>query len=402
MGTNLVKFSKETVRDVKQVARGWRWGRRPQVPRSAEPFVIPKETSVFPTKWARTPAAIALREVVQKGALNSVLRFEVNPQVSGLDALTKVNEPCLIVANHSSHLDTPLILCTLPNAWRRKTAVAAAADYFFDTWWRATASAIVFNTFPIERRSGKLSSTPGDLLADGWNVVVFPEGTRSQDGWMERFRMGAAYLAVEHGVPIIPVGIKGSFAAMPRGRGWPVPGRPSVAVRYGDALRPAPGRALATSRRASRPRSRPCSTKRVRLGGRPVAGSPRAPRPRSPGRTPPAGAGSGSPPPRSSPTATNAAPGSSSVGEGPCACWRKALLRVQLGGDDEFAEGAGREGVEGVLGLVERVELLDREAGIAGGSALEYVGGRLGVYRRHGHGLAGELPPGCRRRRSHQ
>jgi 1-acyl-sn-glycerol-3-phosphate acyltransferase len=124
---------------------------------------------------------------------------------------------------------------------RRKTAVAAAADYFFDTWWRATASAIVFNTFPIERRGGKLSSTPGDLLADGWNVVVFPEGTRSPDGWMERFRMGAAYLAVEHGVPVIPVGIKGSFAAMPRGRGWPVPGRPAVAVRYGDPLRPAEG-----------------------------------------------------------------------------------------------------------------------------------------------------------------
>ncbi len=124
---------------------------------------------------------------------------------------------------------------------RRKTAVAAAADYFFDTWWRATASAIVFNTFPIERRGGKLSSTPGDLLADGWNVVVFPEGTRSPDGWMERFRMGAAYLAVEHDVPVIPVGIKGSFAAMPRGRGWPIPGRPAVAVRYGDPLHPAEG-----------------------------------------------------------------------------------------------------------------------------------------------------------------
>ena len=170
-----------------------------------------------------------------------MLRFEVNPHVSGLDSLLKLNGPALIVANHSSHLDTPLLLCTLPDAWRRKTAVAAAADYFFDTWWRATASAIVFNTFPIERRGGKLSSTPGDLLEDGWNVVVFPEGTRSPDGWMERFRMGAAYLAVEHGVPVIPVGIKGSFAAMPRGRGWPIPGRPSVAVRYGDPLRPAPG-----------------------------------------------------------------------------------------------------------------------------------------------------------------
>ncbi|ONI69578.1 1-acyl-sn-glycerol-3-phosphate acyltransferase [Kribbella sp. ALI-6-A] len=241
MGANLVKFGRDTARDVKQVARGWRWGRRTQVPRSAEPYVIPKETSVFPTKWARKPAAIAIREVLQKGALNSVLRFEVNPQVSGLDSLVKLDGPALIVANHSSHLDTPLVLCTLPDAMRRKTAVAAAADYFFDTWWRATASAIVFNTFPIERRGGKLSSTPGDLLADGWNVVVFPEGTRSPDGWMERFRMGAAYLAVEHGVPVIPVGIKGSFAAMPRGRGWPVPGRPTVAVRYGDPLRPAEG-----------------------------------------------------------------------------------------------------------------------------------------------------------------
>ncbi|WP_427894289.1 lysophospholipid acyltransferase family protein [Kribbella sp. GL6] len=241
MGTSLVKFSRETVRDVRQVARGWRWGRRPQVPRTAEPYVIPKETSVFPTRWARTPAAIAVRDLIQKGPLNAVLNFEVSPQVSGLDSLLKLDGPAIIVANHSSHLDTPLLLLSLPDAMRRRTAFAAAADYFFDTWWRAAGSAIVFNTFPIERRGGKMSSTPGDLLADGWNVVVFPEGTRSPDGWVQRFRMGAAYLAVEHDVPIIPVGIKGSFAAMPRGRGWPVPGRPAVHVRYGDPLRPAAG-----------------------------------------------------------------------------------------------------------------------------------------------------------------
>ena len=72
MGTNLVKFSRGTVQDVRQVARGWRWGRRPQVPRSAEPYVIPKETSVFPTRWARTPAAIAVREVLLQGGLNAV------------------------------------------------------------------------------------------------------------------------------------------------------------------------------------------------------------------------------------------------------------------------------------------------------------------------------------------
>lgn len=238
---SLVRYTKDTVSDVRSLAQGWRWGRRPQVPRSAEPYVIPKETAVFPTRWARTPAAIVAREVLLQGALNSVMRFEVAPKVSGLDALGKVEGPCLIVANHSSHLDTPLVLCTLPGSWRRRTAVAAAADYFFDTWWRATASALMFNTFPIERRGGKLSATPGDLLDDGWNVVVFPEGTRSPDGWMERFRMGAAYIAVEHQVPVVPVGIKGSFAAMPRGRGWPVPGRPRVAVRYGEPLKPAEG-----------------------------------------------------------------------------------------------------------------------------------------------------------------
>jgi 1-acyl-sn-glycerol-3-phosphate acyltransferase len=241
MGTSLVKFGRDTVKDVRQVARGWRWGRRPQVPRSAEPYVLAKESTVFPTKWARTPAAIAVRDMIQTGPLNAILKFNLNQQISGLDSLLKLNGPAIIVANHSSHLDTPLLLLSLPDAMRRKTAFAAAADYFFDTWWRAAGSAIVFNTFPIERRGGKMSSTPGDLLADGWNVVVFPEGTRSPDGWMQRFRMGAAYLAVEHNVPIIPVGIKGSFAAMPRGRGWPVPGRPGVAIRYGDPLYPVEG-----------------------------------------------------------------------------------------------------------------------------------------------------------------
>ncbi len=155
----------------------------------------------------------------------------------GLDVLAELDGPVVFVANHTSHLDTPLILCSLPDEWRRRTAVAAAADYFFDTWWRATSSAMVFNTFPIERRSGSMSSTPGGLLDEGWSIVVFPEGTRSPDGWTRRFRHGAAYLAVQHGVPVVPIGIRGSFAAMPRGRGWPVPGRPPVTLRFGDPLR---------------------------------------------------------------------------------------------------------------------------------------------------------------------
>ena len=181
----------------------------------------------------------------------------------------------IFVANHSSHLDTPLILLSLPDEWRRQTAVAAAADYFFDTWWRAVGSAMVFNTFPIERRGGSLATTPGELLAEGWSVVVFPEGTRSPDGWIGRFRLGAAYLACQHGVPVVPVAHRGSFAAMPRGRGWPVPG-PSPAQRaVRRAAAPRGGRVAARLRAQDPRRRRPrCSTRTRPPGGRPGAGAP--------------------------------------------------------------------------------------------------------------------------------
>ena len=206
------------VEDLRTVARGWRWGRRPLLPRSAETFAPQPRQAVFPTDWSRTGPARALREVAQKGGLAPLFRSQVRTHVEGLDVLDGVDGPVIFVANHASHLDTPLILLSLPDEWRRRTAVAAAADYFFDTWWRAVGSAVLFNTFPIDRRGGVMATTPGDVLADGWSLVVFPEGTRSKDGWMGRFRSGAAWLAVEHGVPVVPVAHRGTFAAMPRGR----------------------------------------------------------------------------------------------------------------------------------------------------------------------------------------
>jgi 1-acyl-sn-glycerol-3-phosphate acyltransferase len=106
-------------------------------------------------------------------------------------------------------------------------------------WWRAAGTALIFNAFPVERSGGKrLSDTPWRMLREGWNIVVFPEGTRSHDGWVGRFRPGAARLCIGAGVPAIPVAIRGSYAAMPRGRGWPNPGRYPITVRYGPPVRP--------------------------------------------------------------------------------------------------------------------------------------------------------------------
>lgn len=237
-------FVKGTVDDVRTMARGWRWGRRSMVPRSAEEYVLPARSTVFPSDWSRRRPAMAAREVAQKGGLEPLFRSQVRTRVEGLDVLDRIDGPVIFAANHASHLDTPLILLSLPDEWRRRTAVAAAADYFFDTWWRAVGSSLLFNTFPIDRRGGAMATTPGEVLADGWSLVIFPEGTRSQDGWMGKFRMGAAFLSHEYGVPVVPVAHRGTFAAMPRGAGWPSPGRRQLTIRFGEPLRPAEGESV--------------------------------------------------------------------------------------------------------------------------------------------------------------
>ncbi|MGZ4128603.1 MAG: lysophospholipid acyltransferase family protein [Actinomycetota bacterium] len=234
------------VADLKEIARGWRWTHRPLVPRSVElPDHTPRD---FPTAWARTEVAKAARAALQAYGLSPLVDFVVAPKVEGLDVLRSLRPPVIFIANHSSHLDAPLVLTSLPPAWRERTATGAAADYFFDVWWRATATALVFNAFPVERSGGKGRATAlaRTMLQDGWNVIMFPEGTRSKDGWVREFRLGAARLAVENGVPVVPIAIRGSYQSMPRGASWPAKGRKPVRVRFGRPIDPRPNETAST------------------------------------------------------------------------------------------------------------------------------------------------------------
>jgi 1-acyl-sn-glycerol-3-phosphate acyltransferase len=183
----------------------------------------------------------AARTTAVDVGLRPLLDANLSLSVTGQEALDGLRTPVVFVSNHASHLDAPLLLCALPRPVRDRTAVAAAADYFFGGWWRGLGTAFLFAAVPIERRGGVSSSGPAELLADGWNLVIFPEGTRSRDGQLARFRFGAAHLAITCGVPVVPVGIRGSFTAMPRGHRWTIPGRPQVSVRIGRPLYPATG-----------------------------------------------------------------------------------------------------------------------------------------------------------------
>lgn len=191
------------------------------------------------TGWARWAPVRALREFVQVVGVKNVTRRELSVEVYGLDELRKLDGPALIVANHASHLDTAVLLSTLPTKRRRRTAVGVARGYFFDSWLRTGATAIAFNAFPIEQDGDVLTGTPAKLLAKGWSVVIFPEGSRSRDGFVGPFQIEAAEIAVNSRVPVLPVGILGTYAAMPRGSNWPLPGRPRVSVRYGPPIIPA-------------------------------------------------------------------------------------------------------------------------------------------------------------------
>ncbi len=213
------------------------WRGRARVPRSAQRWELPDNGDDFPTAWARTAPAGAFRSALQQGVLKPVIWSQTRPVVHGREYLESVRGPAIFVANHSSHLDTPLILGSLPRRITENLAVGAAADYFFDSRTLAAATTLLFNAFPVERRRSRRGrSLAAELVDDGWSLLLYPEGSRTVDGWLTAFKLGAAQLCAMKRVPAVPIALRGTFAAMPRGRRWPRPGRPPVTVRIGRPL----------------------------------------------------------------------------------------------------------------------------------------------------------------------
>jgi 1-acyl-sn-glycerol-3-phosphate acyltransferase len=195
--------------------------------------------------WARAPVARVLRAAILLGFFGPALSYYTRRRRSGLERLAALPAPVVIVANHSSHIDTPILLRALPRRWRRRTTVAAAADYFYRDRSRAWLVSLVFNTVPVQREGGGTADLEhvDRLLDDSWSLLVYPGGTRARGHEPGRLHTGAAVLAAHHRLAVVPVHLSGTRTAMPPGQIWPRrrlwQRRHPVRIAFGEPIHPA-------------------------------------------------------------------------------------------------------------------------------------------------------------------
>jgi 1-acyl-sn-glycerol-3-phosphate acyltransferase len=217
----------------------------PPVPLGVEPPERKQRSGPdYDTAWARRyPARLARAALVEAVARPAVAAL-ADPERHGLDRLDGLDRdggPVIFAANHHSHLDTPVIVTSIPEPWRHMLFVVGAADYFFRTPVTSVLSALAIGAVPMERGGiGRRSADrAADLVERGWSMLIFPEGGRSPDGWGQPFRGGAAYLAVRCGVPVVPIHVQGTGRILPKGKKVPRPA--TVRLTFGAPLRPSPG-----------------------------------------------------------------------------------------------------------------------------------------------------------------
>lgn len=183
---------------------------------------------LLPLRWALRGGVGAL--------FHSYLRVESD----GLEHIP-TEGAFILAANHASHLDSAAVLtCIAPilNGSGRRCYIAGAKDYFFSTRLKTIVFRDLCDTIPFDRDADGLEGLRrcGDTLSRGQPLLLFPEGTRSITGEIQSFKIGIAVLAIEIGVPIVPIYVHNTFELLPKGRFFVRPG--VVCVDFGAPVRP--------------------------------------------------------------------------------------------------------------------------------------------------------------------
>jgi 1-acyl-sn-glycerol-3-phosphate acyltransferase len=149
------------------------------------------------------------------------------------------DKPFLLCSNHISHADSAVLMTASGRSFR-SFALIGASDYFFHSRRVRWVVSPLMNVIPIDRDPGAkslsacLSTCRQFMQQTGGSLILYPEGTRSQDGAMQPFKSGAAFFAMELDVPVVPAYIEGTHHILPKGRLVPRVG--PVTVRFGEAI----------------------------------------------------------------------------------------------------------------------------------------------------------------------
>jgi 1-acyl-sn-glycerol-3-phosphate acyltransferase len=172
-------------------------------------------------RWLR----LAFFYAFQLGFVRPVLRWYWGAHYRRRASLPK--GPCIVVANHNSHLDAPVLMTMFPIRRIAHIHPVAAADYFGKTAWRRTIVMVGMNAMAIAR-----AAAPGrdvlqptlEALEAGETLIFFPEGSRGSPGVIGAFKPGIGLIV--KGVPgvlVVPVFLSGAERSLPRGRSLPLP-----------------------------------------------------------------------------------------------------------------------------------------------------------------------------------
>jgi 1-acyl-sn-glycerol-3-phosphate acyltransferase len=171
----------------------------------------------FP-RWNRSWWARALRDVSLITWILPIGRIFAWVRAEGLENLEGLDAPVIFAPNHQSHLDVPALMMALPYRWRRRLAPAMSKEFFhahfhpdrypfakrFTSGLNYYLSTLFFNAFPLpQREAGALGTLryAGELISEGWCVLVFPEGKRTEAGEIYPFQPGVGMMASRLKVP---------------------------------------------------------------------------------------------------------------------------------------------------------------------------------------------------------
>lgn len=211
----------------------------------------PLEAVEFPA-WNRSLPARLARRLALPWCILPLTRIFAWIHVDGRQHLAALEAPVIFASNHQSYMDTPVIMAALTRRWRYRLAPAMSKEFFAAHFFpeghgrmlrlaTSTAyylAALLFNAFPLPQREAGARQTlryMGELVENGFSVLIFPEGHHTDTGEFDRFRAGIGMIASRLDVPVVPVRLEGVDRVLHRTWHMARPGH--VRVTFGAPMR---------------------------------------------------------------------------------------------------------------------------------------------------------------------